>query len=98
MKMFFKTNLFIWLSLIQLNNLKVIHNLYSECLTQTLSKTTFFSYTEGVIWMLIMIMENGTRQHLRKKHVSIEDLNKNCSIYIQVELLIGFWHRSDKLK
>ena len=34
----------------------------------------------------------------KKKHVSIEDLNKNCSIYIQVELLIGFWHRSDKLK
>ena len=30
------------------NNLKVIHDLYSQCLTQTLSKTTFFMGTEGV--------------------------------------------------
>ena len=32
----------------KLNNLKVIQNLYSQCLTQTLSKITFFSYMEGV--------------------------------------------------
>ena len=30
----------------KLNNLKVIHDLYSQCLTQTLSKTTFFSSME----------------------------------------------------
>lgn len=48
MKVFFKKNLFTWLSLFKLNNLKVIYNLYSQCLTQTLSKTTSKSYTEGV--------------------------------------------------
>jgi len=42
MKVFFKKNLFTWLSLFKLNNLKVTHNLYSQCLTQTLSKTIFF--------------------------------------------------------
>jgi len=31
-----------------LNNLKVIDDLYSQCLTQTLSKTTSKSDTEGV--------------------------------------------------
>ena len=38
-KVFFKKNLFTWLSLFKLNNLKVTHNLYSQCLTQTSSKT-----------------------------------------------------------
>jgi len=33
----------------KLNNLKVIDDLYSQCLTQTLSKTTFKSYIEGVV-------------------------------------------------
>ena len=32
----------------KLNYLKVIHDLYSQCLTQILSKTTFFSSMEGV--------------------------------------------------
>jgi hypothetical protein len=32
----------------KLNNLKVIDDLYSQCLIQTLSKTTFKSDTEGV--------------------------------------------------
>jgi hypothetical protein len=32
----------------KLNNLKVINDLYSQCLTQTLSKTTSKSDTEGV--------------------------------------------------
>ena len=32
----------------KLNNLKVIHDLYSQCLTQTLSKTTYFIGIEGV--------------------------------------------------
>ena len=82
MKVLFETNLFIWLSLIQLNNLKVIHNLYSECLTQTMSKTTFFSYMEGVIWMLIMIMENGTRQHLRKKNMCKLKISTKIAQYI----------------
>jgi len=31
-----------------LNNLKVIHDLYSQCLTQALSKTTSFTNMEGV--------------------------------------------------
>ena len=42
MKVFFKTNLFIWFSHSKLNNLKIIHYLYSQCLTQILSKMTFF--------------------------------------------------------
>ena len=32
----------------KLNDLKVIHNLYCQCLTQTLSKTTCFMGMEGV--------------------------------------------------
>jgi hypothetical protein len=32
----------------KLSNLKVIDNLYSQCLTQTLSKTTSKSDTEGI--------------------------------------------------
>jgi hypothetical protein len=32
----------------KLNNLKVIHDLYSQCLTQTLSKTTSNREPEGV--------------------------------------------------
>ena len=40
----------------KLNNLKVIDNLYSQCLTQILSKTSSFIVTEGVItWPLIHI-------------------------------------------
>ena len=31
------------------NNLKVIHDLYSQCLAQILSKTTSKSYMEGVL-------------------------------------------------
>ena len=34
--------------ILKLNNLKVIHDLYFQCLTQTLSKTTFFSGMEGI--------------------------------------------------
>jgi hypothetical protein len=45
MKVYFKTNLHIS----KLNNLKVIHDLYSQCLTQTLSKTTSFTSLEGVL-------------------------------------------------
>ena len=33
---------------LKLNNLKVIHDLYFQCLTQILSKTTFFSSMDGV--------------------------------------------------
>src|SRR6185437_6705951 len=34
---------------LKLNNLKVIHDLYFQCLTQILSKTTFFTSLEGVV-------------------------------------------------
>jgi len=38
-KVFFKTNLFIWFFHIsKLNNLKVIHNLYSQCLIKSYPK------------------------------------------------------------
>ena len=33
---------------LKLNNLKVIHDLYFQCLTKILSKTTFFSSMDGV--------------------------------------------------
>ena len=54
--MLFKTNLF------KLNNLNIIHDLYSQCLTQILSKMTFFFCTEGVHVLsrfptLVLIME-----------------------------------------
>jgi hypothetical protein len=50
MKVIFKTNLFYSYNfyICKLNHLKVIDDLYSQCLTQTLSKTTSKSYTEGV--------------------------------------------------
>jgi hypothetical protein len=32
-----------------LNNVKVIYDLYSQCLTEILSKTTLFIGTEGVL-------------------------------------------------
>jgi hypothetical protein len=32
----------------KLNNLKVIHDLHSQCLTEILSKTTWFMGMEGV--------------------------------------------------
>jgi hypothetical protein len=48
MKVIFKKNLFIDFHIFKLNGLKVIHDLYSECLTQTLSKTTSNSEPEGV--------------------------------------------------
>ena len=32
----------------KLNNLKVIDDLYSQYLTQNMSKTTFFTNTEGI--------------------------------------------------
>ena len=53
MKIFFKINLLIWFYILKLKKLKVIHDLYSQCLTQTLSKMTFFSSMEGVLacWM-----------------------------------------------
>jgi hypothetical protein len=46
MKVYFKTNLFILFSHFQTQQLKVIHDLYSRCLTQTLSKNDFF-YQHG---------------------------------------------------
>jgi hypothetical protein len=48
MKVIFKTNLFIWFHIFKLNDLKVIHDLYSQCLTQILSETTSNSEPEGV--------------------------------------------------
>ena len=32
----------------KLNDLKIIHDLYSQCLTQILSKTSSISYIKGV--------------------------------------------------
>ena len=48
MKVFFKTNLFYNFHIYKINNLKAIDDLYSQCLTQNKSKTTFFTNTEGV--------------------------------------------------
>jgi hypothetical protein len=48
MKVFFKTNHLYDFHIFKLNDLKVIHDLYSQCLTQTLSKTTSNREPEGV--------------------------------------------------
>jgi len=40
----------------KLSKLKVIHDLYSQCLTQTLFKTTFFIGTEGVHFSGLMVV------------------------------------------
>ena len=37
----------------KLNNLKVIHDLYSQYLTQALSKTTLFLSMEGVLYYMV---------------------------------------------
>jgi hypothetical protein len=50
MKAIFKTNLLYDFHIFRLNDLRVIHNLYSQCLTQTLSKTTSNREPEGVIY------------------------------------------------
>ena len=47
-KVFFNTNLFINFYIFKLNNLRVIHDLYSQGLTQTLSKTSIMLGMEGV--------------------------------------------------
>ena len=47
-KVFFKINLFIKFYILKLNNLRVIHDLYSQSLTQTLAKTSIILDMEGV--------------------------------------------------
>jgi hypothetical protein len=42
----------------KLNDLKVIHDLYSQCLTQTLSKTTSNREPEGVLWSKQLPIQN----------------------------------------
>jgi hypothetical protein len=48
MKVYCTPNLFISFHISKLNELKVIHGLHSQCLTQILSKTTSFTEPEGV--------------------------------------------------
>jgi hypothetical protein len=47
MKVFCKTNLFMYFHISILNDLKFIHDLYSQYLTQTLFKTTSFTKPKG---------------------------------------------------
>jgi hypothetical protein len=50
MKVIFKTNLYIYdFHIFKLNDLKVIHDIHSQCLTQILSKTTSNREPEGVL-------------------------------------------------
>ena len=52
MKVFFSRQIYLYdFYIFKLNNLKVIHDLYSQCLTQALSKTTLFISTEGVYFL-----------------------------------------------
>ena len=55
MKVLFKTNLYPYgFQIFKLNNLKVIHDLYSQCLTQTLSKTTWItSNLYATLWFYV---------------------------------------------
>jgi hypothetical protein len=48
MKVFYKTNLLMYFHISKPNNLKVIHDLYSQFLTQILSKNVFFYQTGGI--------------------------------------------------
>jgi hypothetical protein len=48
----------------KLNNLKVIHDLYSRCLIEILSKTTWFMGMEAVPFILfatpsVLVLEDG---------------------------------------
>jgi hypothetical protein len=64
MKVFIKTNLFIYI--FKLNDLKVIHDLYSKCLTQTLSKTTSNREPEGVVKFIYICSYQYMNTILRK--------------------------------
>jgi hypothetical protein len=48
MKVFCKTNQLMSFHIFKLNNLKFIHDLYSQYLTGILAKTTYFMSMEGV--------------------------------------------------
>jgi hypothetical protein len=49
MKVFFSRQIYLYdFHISKLNNLKVIHDFYSQCLTKTLSKTTSNTKLEGV--------------------------------------------------
>jgi hypothetical protein len=52
MKMIFKINLLYDFHISKLNDLKVSHHLYSQCLTQILSKTTSFTKPKRVCILL----------------------------------------------
>jgi hypothetical protein len=54
MKVFYKTNLLCCFHISKLNDLKVIHDLYFQYLTQTLSKTTLFTKLEWSIRQKIL--------------------------------------------
>ena len=58
MKVLLKTICSYGFQFFKLNHLRVIHDLYSQCLTQTLSKTTYFSYTEGVFILFCINLVN----------------------------------------
>jgi hypothetical protein len=48
MKIIFKTSIYMIFHIFKLNDLKVIHHLYYQCLTEILSKTTSNREPEGV--------------------------------------------------
>jgi hypothetical protein len=51
------------------STLKVIHDLYSQCLTQTLSKTT--SFTKLVALLIIVVSFDVTRMNGWKKNLNL---------------------------
>jgi hypothetical protein len=64
-KVLCKTNLYVVFTFSKLNDLKVIHNLYSQCLTQIMSKMNSFTKPEGVYYYtpsLLVLVEVIFRQ------------------------------------
>jgi len=59
----------------KINNLKAIDDLYCQCLIQTLSKTTFKSYTEGVLKQQIWYNNNCFEQEYINDKIESVSMN-----------------------
>ena len=62
----------------KLNNLKVIDDLYSQCLTQTLSKTSSFTNMEGVSFVSSVKRTTMCGVSTPNYAVNVVDVASNC--------------------
>ena len=58
----------------KLNNLKVIHDLYSQCLTQTLSKRLYFFLVRRKYSLRVMLQESRAESVVKRSYKDIKRL------------------------